>query len=246
MAYRYIAATLLILAVINVKAQNMSIFSKATLSGWYPEFLMPVVDSVIANPDCIEVLDIGTGPGTLPEMLISIDSSLRITGIDIDPGMIKEAKNRFLHKNVSFQNQKINAPLDFSNEQFDVITFCSVLFLVDDNTKTDLMNEAIRVLKPNGKIIILTPSGRKSIISSFFEVWKYPSSLNNFTFPIWKIATTRGGRKWQRQNWLVRYARANHLNYTSNLTFNNNAILESITKPIAVKYNLDYLKIKSS
>jgi ubiquinone/menaquinone biosynthesis C-methylase UbiE len=218
------------MAIIIVAAQNMSIFSKATLSGWYPEFLMPVADSVLANPKYKEVLDIGTGPGTLPEMLISIDSSLQITGIDIDSGMIKEAKNRFSHKNVSFQNQKINAPLDFSNEQFDVVTFCSVLFLVDNNTRTDLVNEAMRVLKPNGKIIILTPSGRKSIISSFFEVWKYPYSLNNFTFPIWKIATTRGGRKWQRQMWSEKYAKENHLHYSKSLTFNNNSTIELISK----------------
>ena len=223
---------LIIIITISLNAQNMSIFLKATNSGWYPEFLNPVADSVLANPEHKQVLDIGTGPGTLPEMLISIDSSLQITGIDIDPGMIKEAKNRFSHKNVSFQNQKINAPLDFSNEQFDVVTFCSVLFLVDDNIRTDLMNEAMRVLKPDGKIIILTPSGMKSISSSFIEVWKYPSSINNFTFPIWKIATTRGARKWQQQKWLEKYAKEKKMNYTKTLTFNNNATIEIISKHI--------------
>ncbi|MEB2782989.1 class I SAM-dependent methyltransferase [Algoriphagus sp. C2-6-M1] len=232
MKYIYTTATTLTMTIITVTAQNMSIFSKATQSGWYPEFLNPVIDIITSNAEQTEILDIGTGPGTLPQMLIKKDSSLQIVGIDIDSVMIDEARRRFTHKNVTYQNQKINAALDFPDNQFDMVTFCSVLFLVDDNIKTNLMNEAMRVLKPNGKIIILTPSGRKSILSSFLEVWRYPFSFNNFTFPIWKIATTRGSRKWQRQKWLESYARDNQLNYTSTLTFNNNATLETISKHI--------------
>jgi len=232
MKYRYITMTALSMTIITAMAQNISVFSKATKSGWYPEFLNPIIDVITRNAEQTKILDIGTGPGTLPQMLIEKDSSLQIVGIDIDSVMIDEARRRFTHKNVTYQNQKINAALDFPDVQFDVVTFCSVLFLVDDSIKTNLMNEAIRVLKPNGKIIILTPSGRKSIISSFLEVWKYPFSFNNFTFPIWKITTTNGGRKWQRQKWLESYARDNQLNYTSSLTFNNNATLETISKTI--------------
>lgn len=230
MKYRYITAATLTMTILTVTAQNMSIFSKATQSGWYPEFLNPVSDVITSNAEQTKILDIGTGPGTLPQMLIKKDSSLQIVGIDIDSVMIDEARRRFTHKNVTYQNQKINSALDFPDKQFDVITFCSVLFLVDDNIKTNLMSEALRVLKPNGKIIILTPSGRKSISSSFSEVWRYPFSFNNFTFPIWKIATTRGGRKWQQQKWLKSNSRDNHLNYTSTLVFNNNATLETISK----------------
>lgn len=230
MKYIIIIILPVLIISISLKAQNMSIFSKATKSGWYPEFLNPVVESITSNAENKTILDIGTGPGTLPQMLIEIDSSLQITGIDIDTIMIDEAKKRVFHKNISFQYQKINAPLEFANEQFDIVTFCSVLFLVDDDIKTDLMNEALRVLKPNGQIVILTPSGKKSILSSLIEVWQYKFSFNNFTFPIWKIATTRAGRKWQRQNWLEIFAIENKLKYTISLTFNNNATIETISK----------------
>ena len=189
----------------------MSVFSIATKSTWYPQFLNPVIDTITGNTANNKILDIGTGPGTLPKMLIAKDSSLQIVGIDIDTTMIDEAKRNFLHKNVSFHYQKLNEPLDFEEKQFDIGIFCSVLFLVDDSVKTNLMNEALRVLKPNGKIIILTPSGNKPIFSSFIEVWRYKFSIKNFTFPIWKIATTRGGRKWQRQKWLEKYASENKL-----------------------------------
>jgi ubiquinone/menaquinone biosynthesis C-methylase UbiE len=212
------------------KAQNTSLFSKATKSGWYPQFLKPVVEAIVSNSKNNKVLDIGTGTGTLPQMLIKKDSSLEIIGIDINMAMIDEAKKRFSHKKVLFQYQEPNTALDFVDNQFDVITFCSVLFLVDDSAKTSLVNEALRVLKPEGKIIILTPSGKKTILSSFIEVWQFKYSLNNFTFPIWKIATTGKGRKWQVQKWLKNYANEKQLNYTFNLTFNNNATIEIISK----------------
>ena len=215
---------------ITILLSMQTIFLKATDSGWYPEFLKPVVETVTTDAEHKQILDIGTGPGTLPQMLIKQDSSLQIMGIDIDTAMIEEARRRLSHKMISYQYEKINAPLEFADKQFDVVTFCSVLFLLDDSIKTILMNEALRVLKPNGKIIILTPSGKKLILSSFIEVWRYPFSFNNFTFMIWKIATTNGGRKWQRQKWLVQYARENHLNYKSSITFNNNASVEIISK----------------
>lgn len=218
------------LIIISIFMQT--IFIKATESGWYAEFLKPVVGAATSTVEHRQMLDIGTGPGTLPSMLIKEDSTLHITGIDIDTAMINEARKKLSHKNVSYQYEKINAPLEFPDKQFDVVTFCSILFLVDDSIKTNLMNEALRVLKPNGKIIILTPSGRKSIVSSFIEVWRYRFTFNNFTFIIWKIATTRGGRKWQRQKWLEQYAKERNLNYTSSLIFNNNASIETILKTI--------------
>jgi ubiquinone/menaquinone biosynthesis C-methylase UbiE len=208
----------------------MSVFIKATRSGWYPEFLKPVVDSVLANPTYKQILDIGTGPGTLPQLLITKNLALQITGIDTSINMIEVARKSVSNNNVFFQHQQENASLPFATQQFDAVTFCSVLFLLDDNTKSMLMNEALRVLKPEGKIIVLTPSGEKAILSALFEVWRYRFSVNNFTFLIWKLATTRGARKWKRQKWLENYALNNELKYTVSLAFNNNATVEIISK----------------
>ena len=229
MKYIYIIGFLLTTTIITVMAQGISIFSKATQSAWYPAFLHPVIDSITRQDEPVKVLDIGTGPGTLPQLLIERDSSLQVVGIDIDSAMIDEARRRFAHPNVSYLYQSRNGALDFEDKRFDVVTFCSVLFLLDDDTRTDLMKEAVRVLKPTGKIIILTPSGKKSILSSFVEVWEYPYSNNNFTFPIWKIATTGSARKWQQQGWLENYAQENRWQYQRVLTFNDNATIEIIS-----------------
>ena len=209
--------------------QMQSIFLKAQDSGWYPEFLKPIVDAVNEEKGFKKVLDIGTGPGKLAELLIKSDSTLQITGIDIDTAMIDKARKRLSHQNVSFQYQKLNAPLDFPDKEFDVVTFCSVLFLLDDSTKSLLMKEALFVLKPNGKIIILSPSGKKSFFSAFFEVWNFPYTRHNWTFIIWRLFTSNRGRIWQKQRWLFKFSQEKRLVYNSSLTFNNNASIEIIT-----------------
>jgi ubiquinone/menaquinone biosynthesis C-methylase UbiE len=209
-----------------------SFFLQATTSGWYPEFLNPVVNSVLANPKHKRILDIGTGPGTLPKMLITKMPGIKITGIDIKPNMVDEARKRVSHKNVSFEYQVDCMQLPFADKQFDVVTFCSVLFLLDDSTKSNLMNEAFRVLKQNGKIIILTPSGRKAIVSSFTEVLRFRHPFKNFTFIIWKLATTHRGRQWRKQQWLEKYAEEKKLQYASYPAFKNNAEIQIIHKSI--------------
>ena len=208
----------------------MSLFLKATKSGWYPEFLKPVVEEITTNAAYKKILDIGTGPGTLPKLLIQRNHTLQITGIDINKAMIDKSIRGISHKNVAFKHQQINAPLEFSDEEFDAVTICSVLFFLDNNMRSNLMSESLRVLKPNGTLIILTPSGCKSILSSILEVWKYRFSINNFTFIVWKIFTTTNARKWKRQRWLENYASENKLNYKWSLCFNNNASLEIISQ----------------
>lgn len=219
-----------VIILVSLNLSAVSIFFQATRSGWYPEFLKAVVQEISNDSNIKTVLDIGTGPGTLPQLLIIQNQSLNITGIDIDSAMIAEANRRTNHQNVTFLNQQPNDTTTFKSNTFDVVTFCSVLFLLDDSTKRSLLEEAKRVLKPDGKIIVLTPTGKKSIVSSFAEVWKYPFSSNNYTFILWKLATTSSGRKWLKQNWLSVYASNNELKYSSSLTFNDNALLEILTK----------------
>ena len=158
------------------------------------------------------------------------DVKQQLTGIDIDTSMINEARKKISHKNVSFHYQRVNEKLEFTDNEFDAVTFCSVLFLLDDTTKAFLFNEALRVLKPDGKIIVLTPSGKKMIISSFVEVWKYPYSSTNWTFIVWKTLTTKGARKWNRSEWLKRFSKQKNLKYTGEITFTKNATIEIITK----------------
>lgn len=230
MKYILIGAIILTI-VITIKAQNMSPFEKATESGWYPHFLQPVIDSINNQGHNLKILDLGTGTGKLPELLIKQDSTHLITGIDIDSAFIRNAKVRVNHTHVNFDFQKINSKLDFPDSSFDIVTICSVLFLVDNATKQLLFSESLRILKPGGKIIVLTPSGRKSRISAFSDLRKFKNHKYNWTYILWKNLTMSGGQRWFETIWLKNIASENHLTYSSAFVFNENAYIEIITKP---------------
>ncbi|MFZ5948584.1 MAG: class I SAM-dependent methyltransferase [Stygiobacter sp.] len=202
---------------------------KAQESGWYAEFLMPVVDNIMNITTARKVLDIGTGPGKLPELL-SQNQQLKIIGVDIEPTMIEEANKRVSSDNVIFQLINKNESLRFENKEFDVITFCSVLFLLNNEERGFLMNEALRVLKPGGKIIVLTPSGEKSLSSAVKDVRSFPHSVNNYTFLIWNALTSNRGGSWCNEKWLSIFTEEKGLKYNSTLVFKNYASMEIITK----------------
>ena len=210
----------------------MSLFIKATKSTWYREFLKPVAETILQDHAVKKILDIGTGTGKLPELLHSRNPSLLITGIDIDAAMIGEARRIPDAENISWYYQKRDAPLEFAGNEFDVVTLCSVLFLVDDQTKSRLLQEAMRVLKPGGKVIVLTPTGLNAIVSAFPEAGTFHQSAYNWTFPIWQIATSARARNWHKHNWLQGYSARESLAYYSFLVFNNYAKIETITKSL--------------
>lgn len=229
MKYMYIV--MIIVSIVCVLgAQGRSLFLKATDSGWYPLFLNPVVDTILSIEKHVQILDIGTGPGSLPELLILRDSHLHVTAIDIDSNFINVARERLNHPHVKFEHQTLGGPIVYPNGHFDIVCFCSVLFLLDDGTKSLLMQEALRVLKSGGKVIVLSPSGSKPIFSSFFEVWSYPYAPTNWTFIVWKTATSTKAKNWQKERWLEKYADEGQLQYHRHSVFNNNATLEIITK----------------
>lgn len=54
------------------------------------------------NHGCIDILDIGCGTGYLTELLLESYPNARITAVDIAPGMIEYAKEKFVDRNVEF------------------------------------------------------------------------------------------------------------------------------------------------
>jgi ubiquinone/menaquinone biosynthesis C-methylase UbiE len=207
-----------------------SIFFLVHDSEWYPSLLQPVRQHIIKDRNNKYVLDVGTGPGKLPELLIRADESLQITGVDISTPMIHEAQKRIKHENVFFVLQKRNAPLPFAANRFDVVTFCSVLFLLDASTRSYLLSEALRVLKRDGQIIVLTPSGLKPVLSAYQASWKFSVMRRHWTFIAWKIFTSGAGRAWQNEKWLVQHSKLMNVKYEHQWVFDNNASMEVLIK----------------
>ena len=173
---------------------------------WYESFLKPVVDEISRLNPSAKILDIGTGPGKLISLIMT-NSSYQCVGVDINQEMLNEASKREQLKNVPLIRVGKDGKLPFADSYFDAITFCSILFLLGGTS--DRLDEAIRILKPGGLIIILTPAGKKID----WQMLKHYNPLVNWSFWIWKNATRKKADKWQTDALLTEYSRRKKMSY---------------------------------
>ena len=108
------------------------------------------------QPDSI--LDIATGTGDLAIALVNTGAK-KIVGLDISPGMLAVGKDKVRHKNLDNNIEMVvgdSENLVFEDNSFDAVT---VSFGVRNfETLETGMAEILRVLKPNGSLVILETS----------------------------------------------------------------------------------------
>ncbi|MEI2577359.1 class I SAM-dependent methyltransferase [Scytonema sp. PRP1] len=99
------------------------------------------------------VLDVACGTGEFERLLLAEYSSQQIVGVDISEKMLAIAKLKCsAYPQVSFQTASASA-LPFDNDSFDVIVSANSFHYFDDPLAA--LKEMRRVLKPDGKVIIL-------------------------------------------------------------------------------------------
>jgi demethylmenaquinone methyltransferase/2-methoxy-6-polyprenyl-1,4-benzoquinol methylase len=108
------------------------------------------------QPDSI--LDIATGTGDLAIALVNTGAK-KIIGLDISPGMLAVGKDKVKHKNLDNNIEMVvgdSENLVFEDNTFDAVT---VSFGVRNFETLEIgMAEILRVLKPNGSLVILETS----------------------------------------------------------------------------------------
>jgi ubiquinone/menaquinone biosynthesis C-methylase UbiE len=103
------------------------------------------------------VLEIGCGTGTLSlTAKQKAGSSGKVFGIDIIPGMIEASQRKAAQAkiDITFQLGSIN-DIPFSENQFDVVMCSFMIFHVSDGVRRKGFTEIHRVLKPNGRLLIV-------------------------------------------------------------------------------------------
>lgn len=200
------------------------IFLSAQDSTWYPAFLAPVVEAV-GTHGAGSVLDIGTGPGTLAAMLLKALPGLHFLGLDTSPAMIRQAQARVHHPLARFAVIDGQLKAAVTAGSFDVVTVCSVLYLLPEDLARRLVVDALTALRPGGVLLLYHPSGNSSLCAALTEVWGFPFSWRNWTYCFWRLATASRARNWHRQSWLSALATAKGTRLDHHSVFDGRAIL---------------------
>jgi ubiquinone/menaquinone biosynthesis C-methylase UbiE len=105
--------------------------------------------------DC--VLEVGCGTGTLTlAAKRQAGPSGKVFGIDIIPGMIEASQRKAAQANedITFQLGSMN-DIPFPADQFDAVMCSFMIFHMSAETLRKGITEAYRVLKPQGRLLVL-------------------------------------------------------------------------------------------
>ncbi|HEY0227118.1 MAG TPA: class I SAM-dependent methyltransferase [Mycobacterium sp.] len=99
----------------------------------------------------VDILEIGSGSGTVAQRLLTTNPSLKLTAADVDPRMVSVAKKRLRR----FPNASVfradATELPFSDSSFDCVVSCLMLHHVVRWEQA--ISEIARVLRPGGRLI---------------------------------------------------------------------------------------------
>jgi ubiquinone/menaquinone biosynthesis C-methylase UbiE len=117
------------------------------------EFLRNETASAIPA-DAKTVLDLGCGTGTATRAIAKRLPAAHITGIDLSPYMVFAAQLKAKSlPNISFIQANAEQ-LPFEDNSFDVVTASLLFHETPLDAALNIMKEARRVLKPNGKFVV--------------------------------------------------------------------------------------------
>ena len=189
---------------------------------WYFHFLYPVLQILQPLPENAKVLDVGTGAGKLLELGKS-QTSFQWEGADTDKEMLVEARKRKTLRDTPLHSLNPDV-LPFENASFDAVTFCSVLFLIPN--PLPLLEETARILRPNGRLVALTPTGEGHVTPEVIsQIGVQP---RNWTFFLWRQMTSGNGRALAQKGTLAEFARQKNAAYNKQIVFNGLAAVEWI------------------
>ena len=144
------------------------------------------IDTALEKVDAIsrgKILDIGVGTGDMFYKIMPFNKEGYNIGLDISPQMLFKAKSKLIDNNESKTALILGNAfyLPFEDNSFDYIFSSYVFDLFPENEFGKVTQEIYRVLKLNGKAIIITMSfGCRWYNKFWFLLAKYfPSILTN-------------------------------------------------------------------
>ncbi len=147
------------------------------------------------------ILEIGVGTGlALPRY----KPEHRITGIDLSPDMLARARSRVEHQKLGNVDQLAEADatrLAFPDHSFDAAVAMFLITVVPDPIA--VLAEAVRVVRPGGRIVLANHFSAESGPRAAFERWlsRYSAALGwNPEFPVARVLGQPGMKEIERKS----------------------------------------------
>jgi glycine/sarcosine N-methyltransferase len=121
----------------------------------YNPIQLQFVKNSIGNLSGKQILDIGCATGELAFNLAK--ESAKVTGIDLNEDLLKQAKTKKKHSNLQFQKgNMLELENDFQERQFDAV-LCfgnTMVHLLTTNLIQQMLNGVNAILKPGGMFLM--------------------------------------------------------------------------------------------
>ena len=149
--------------------------SRADLHTKYSSATVPWVPWVLSQidwPPAGDVLEVGCGPGWLWADSDDLPAGLRLTLVDLSPGMVEVARQGARQSSCRLVEARVAdvQDLPFEADSFDVVIANHMLYHVPDPEKA--VAELARVLRPGGLLMAATNGPR-----SMDELWEIRSEV---------------------------------------------------------------------
>jgi hypothetical protein len=89
-----------------------------------------------------------------------------------------------------------------------------------------LLNQSLDVLKDEGRIIILSPTGTGNTKAGFQKILKW----NNKSFGLWYMLTRQSARKYNAQGYIQDFCKKKNLVYSRRIVFDGFGLLEIVER----------------
>lgn len=137
-----------------------------------------LVEQIAPRPGT-RVLDLGCGTGTFAIMLARANPEIEVIGIDPDPDVVRMAERKVTRSAAGLVLKIAGAEaLPFDQGVFDVVASTLVFHHLPPAVKREALREALRVLRPGGRVLILDfgrPDGLLQAVlgyaSAFLDGW---------------------------------------------------------------------------
>jgi ubiquinone/menaquinone biosynthesis C-methylase UbiE len=118
------------------------------------------------------VLEIAVGTGVAFREILRRNPNGRNAGIDLTEAMLRRARAKAERCGVSFELVQGDArSLPFADAAFDVVMNNNMLGIVPDAIIPDILSEAFRVLRPGGRLVVVTMKRpRRKVPEAVYQV----------------------------------------------------------------------------